>query len=219
MPRLVARSRSRTRTRTGTRTRSRTKARLPVPPAMIGPRLPALRTGSLGTGRHGTASHGTGSFGTGGLLCAATGRTILALKAGAPLGAVGPLIGARTAPVLLLCRTRPRRRFRLRSGHNWPVLDSLLGAAPALGTALLARALAGPRVLNRSRTSLPLPCRGSLLTVLFHLNALLRRRRSPKRSPREDSARNKIMLGKVYQLARRSAKAAKRNRQERRNDS
>ena len=156
---------------------------MPVPPAMTGPRLPALRTGSLGTGRHGTASHGTGSFGTGGLLCAAGGRTILALKAGAPFGAVGPLIGARTAPVLLLCRTRPRRRFRLRSGHNWPVLDSLLGAAPALGTALLARALAGPRVLNRSRTSLPLPCRGSLLTVLFHLNALLRRRRSPRRSP------------------------------------
>lgn len=203
MPRLVARS------RTGTRTRSKTGARLPVPPAMTGPRLPALRTGS----------HGAGSSGTGGLLCAAGGRTILALKAGAPLGAVGPLIGARTAPVLLLCRTRPRRRFRLRSGHNWPVLDSLLGAAPALGTALLARALAGPRVLNRSRTSLPLPYRGSLLTVLFHLNALLRRRRSPRRSPREDSARNKIMLGKVYQLARRSAKAAKRNRQERRNDS
>ncbi len=172
MPRLVASTGSRT------GTRSRTRACLPVAPAMTSPRLPALRTGGKGTSRHGTASSGTG-----GLLCTATGRTILALKAGAPLGAVGPLIGARTAPVLLLCRTRPRRRFRLRSGRNWPVLDSLLGAAPALGTALLARALAGPRVLNRSRTSLPLPCRGSLLTVLFHLNALLRRRRSPRRSP------------------------------------
>lgn len=150
---------------------------------MTSPRLPALRTGSLGTSSHGTGSYGTTSSGTGGLLCTASGRTILALKAGAPLGAVGPLIGARTAPVLLLCRTRPRRRFRLRSGRNWPVLDSLLGAAPALGTALLARALAGPRILNRSRTSLPLPYRGSLLTVLFHLNALLRRRRSPRRPP------------------------------------
>lgn len=110
-------------------------------------------------------------------------KGILTLQAGAPLGAVGPLIGTRTAPVLLFCRTRPRRRFRLRSGRNWPVLDSLLGAAPALGTALLARALAGPRVLNRSRTSLPLPCRGSILTVLFHLNALLRQRRSPMPVP------------------------------------
>ncbi|MFN4127539.1 hypothetical protein [Pannonibacter indicus] len=120
---------------------------MPVPPDMTGTSMPALRTGSLGAG----------SSGTGGLLCATGGRTIPALKAGAPLGTIGPLIGARTAPVLLLCRTRPRRRFRLRSGRNWPVLDSLLGAAPALGTALLARALAGPRILNRSRTSLPLP--------------------------------------------------------------